>query len=264
MNSRRRLGWLTLGIGLALLLVVGRRAVGQPPLYDGVLVEDPYRYLEPANGAPGNPSSGTQSVPLDAGVSPALLVATVENPPQAELVIDRDSIALAPGTTAIKVTIQPIPPPKPSGATQSPAFRLTGNVYEFVMTNQAGVPLKLQPGKTVTVVLRSPNNVANGIIARFVDGRWTLLPTDNGGLIDLYSTNTSDLGTFGVTLSGTAASRNPAISPGASVPATPPSAPSEGVGAPIWIAIGLLAVALMLGIWYLRDVARGPTPPPRR
>jgi len=263
-SSRRRLGWLTLAIGLALLLVVGRRAIGQPPLYDGVLIEDPYRYLEPANGAPGNPSAGTQSVPLDAGVSPALLVATVENPPQAELIVDRDSIALAPGTTAIKVTIQPIPPPQPAGAAQSPALRLTGNVYEFIMTNQAGVSLKLQPGKTVTLVLRSPNNVANGIIARFTDGRWMQLPTDNGGLIDLYSTNTSDLGTFAVTLSGATASQNPVSSPGASVPAIPAPAPSEGFGAPIWIAIGLLAVALMLGIWYLRDVARGPTPPPRR
>jgi len=263
-SSRRRPGWLTLGIGLALLLVVGRRAVGQPPLYDGVVVEDPYRYLEAANGALGNPSSGTQSVPLDAGVSPALLVATAENPPQAELIVDRASIGLAPGTTAIKVTIKPIPPPTPGGAGQSPEARLSGNVYEFVLVNQAGIGLHLQPGKTATVVLRAPNGVTNGVIARFVENRWTPLATDNGGLPDLYSTNAADLGIFAVTLSGTTASRNPVTSPAASALAIPQPAPSEGFGAPIWIAIGLLAVALLLGIWYLRDVARGPAPPPRR
>jgi hypothetical protein len=262
-SSRRQVGWLTLAVGLALLVLVGRRAVGQPPIYDGVIVEDPYRYLQPASGQPGNPTSGSESVPLDAGVSPALLAATQENPPQAELVVDRGSVALAPGTTAVKVSIEPIPPAEPAGATPD-ATRLSGNVYQFAITNQDGIGMKLQPGTTATVVLRAPNGVTNGVIARYVDNRWSPLKTDSGGLPDLYSTNTTDLGIFAVLLSGTAASQQPSTSPAASQRATPPPTPSEGFGAPIWIAIGLLSVALLLGIWYLRDVARGPTPPSRR
>jgi hypothetical protein len=263
-SSRRRLGWLTLGVGLGLLLLIGRREVGQPPLYDGVIVEDPYRYLQPAGGQPGNPTSGAETVPLDAGDSPALLAATQENPPQAELVVDRGSVALAPGTTAVKVSIQPIPPPEPAGSSPDARIRLSGNVYQFVLTNQAGVAMKLQPGTNATVVLRAPNGVTNGVIARYADNRWSPLKTDNGGLPDLYSTNATDLGIFAVTLTGTAASQNPASSPATSERAIPSPTPSEGFGAPIWIAIGLLAVALLLGIWYLRDVARGPAPPSRR
>ena len=267
MSARRRLGWLAIGLGLALLLLVGRRSVGQPPLYDGVVVEDPYRYLDPASGGPGHPSGATGTLPLDGGVSPAILAATQENPPQAELVIDRGTIALAPGTTSVTATIDPVqppgPPPSPSGSTT-----IAGNVYRFRLSDQAGNELRLQPGKTATVVLRAPNGITTGTIVRYADGQWRAQPTDNAGLPDLYSTNATELGTFAITVRGAQASATTPGSPGASVPAssspTPPAAPAEGTSAAVWIAIGLLAVALLLGIWYLRDVARGPAPPPRR
>lgn len=267
MTARRRLGWLTLALGLALLLLVGRRSVGQPPLYDGVVVEDPYRYLDPASGGPGHPSSATGTLALDGGVSPAILAATQENPPQAELIIDRGSIALAAGTTSVTVTIEPIQPPGPAPSAAE-STSIAGNVYRFALANQAGTQLLLQPGKTATVVLRAPNGVTTGTMARFVNGQWQLQTTVNGGLPDLYSTNATDLGTFAVMVNGAQASGSSLASPGSSLPATPsptrPAAPAEGPSAAIWIAIGLLAVALLLGIWYLRDVARGPAPPPRR
>ena len=267
MTPRRRLGWLTLVVGLVLLLIVGRRAIGQPPLYDGVVVEDPYRFLDPASGGPGSPSSATGTLPLDGGVSPAILVATQENPPQAELIIDRGAIALAPGTTSITATIEPVQPP---AAAPAPGTTLAGNVYRFSLADQAGTDLALKPGQTATVVVRAPNGITTGTIVRYVDGQWQPQATVSGGLPDLYSTNATELGAFAVTVNATQASASPGASPGSSLagspsPTRPPAtAPAEGPSAPIWIAIGLLAVALLLGIWYLRDVARGPAPPTRR
>jgi hypothetical protein len=257
----RPLAWLTLAAGLGLLVLFGARGVAQPPLYDGVVVEDPYRYLDPAAGGPGHPSSVSDTLAPDAGVSPSIYSGTLENPPQAQLIIDRDALELPAGTTAIKVAIEPIVPP---AAPVASGLSLGGNVYRFTITNQAGTALTLRSGKTATVVLRAPNGVTSGILARFADGKWSPLATQNAGLPDMFAANPPSLGTYVVTIGAAASS---SALPGSSGLASTPvaSQPSSGSGsggpsAPIWIAIGLLAAALLLGIWYLRDVARGSPP----
>ena len=47
--------------------------------------------------------------------------------------------------------------------------------------------LALVPGTTITIVLRAPNGVTNGTIVHFNGTTWDKVPTDNGGLPDLYA-----------------------------------------------------------------------------
>ena len=256
--SRLRLGWLALAAGLLLLALVARGHVGQPPLYDGVVVEDPYRYLAPSPGQPGDPSSASASLPLDAGVSPAIVAATTENPPQAQLIVDRDAMALPSGTTSLEVRIVPVPAPVPIPASIG---LQAGNAYRMTVTNQAGVVVNLRSGRTATVVLRAPGGVTDGVLAQLVGSAWAREPTDNAGLPDMYELNAPQLGIFAVVRTGSAASSpgSPGASAAVSLAPSPQPSGQGGIGAPIWIAIGLLAAAVILGIWYLRDVARqGP------
>jgi hypothetical protein len=254
--SRRRAGWLTLGLGLALLVLVGRRAVGQPPLYDGLVIEDPYRYLTPAPGAPGNPSSVSDRLALEGGVAPSVYSGTLEIPPQAQVIVDRDTLALAAGTNELEVSIQPIPPPAPPGNALA-GQHLAGNVYRIRITDQAGTDLRLKPGTTATVVIRAPAAVTSGTIAQYTGNAWVSLATISGGLPDMFSANPREFGTFAVITSAAQGSLGASPLPVPSEPAVPGS--SGGISTPIWIAIGLLGGALVLGIWYLRDVSRqGP------
>ena len=114
MTGRARAGWLTIAAGVLLLVAAARLSpVWHAPLYDGLVIEDPYRYLEPPPGKPGNPTSVSDTLALDQGVSPQLYSGTLEQPPQAQMIADRDAFQLPSGTTSIKATIQPIKPPAP-------------------------------------------------------------------------------------------------------------------------------------------------------
>src|SRR2546423_578455 len=66
-----RAGWVALAAGLLALAAAARLSpTWHPPLFDGVVVEDPYKYLQPPPGKPGNPSSVSDTLALDQGVSP--------------------------------------------------------------------------------------------------------------------------------------------------------------------------------------------------
>src|SRR5205085_6178457 len=158
-----RIGGLTAGAGVLLLIAATRLApVWHAPLFDGVVIEDPYRYLDPPPGKPGSPTSVSETLALDQGESPQLYSGTLETPPQAQMISDRDAFQLPSGTTSIKASIAPIKPPAPVSD-----GRISGNVYRFAVLNQAGTNLSLLPGTTITLVLRAPNNVANGTIIHF-------------------------------------------------------------------------------------------------
>ncbi len=221
MDGRRGAG-LTLALGFVLLVLAGRAApVGQPPLYDGVVVEDPYRYLQPPSGA------------------------------AAQLIADEGAFVIPSGTASVVTTIRPIAPPAPV-----PSGALAGNVYEVRVASEGGIDLAIPPGKTVTVVLRSPNGVTNGTLFRFSGTAWAAVKTVNGGLPDLYATNSTELGDFAVIVTGAA---SPAPSGGASLGAptagASPSLPAGGAasgGSTPWIVIGLVAAAVAAGLlWTL-------------
>jgi hypothetical protein len=251
MDGRRGAG-LTLAFGFVLLVLAGRAApVGQPPLYDGVVVEDPYRYLQPPSGAAGHPTSASDTTDVEGSTSPLIYSGTLENPPQAQLIADEGAFVIPSGTTSVATTIRPIAPPAPV-----PSGALAGNVYEVRVASEGGIDMAIQQGKTVTVVLRAPNGVTNGTLYRFSGTAWAAVKTVNGGLPDLYATNSTELGDFAVVVTGAA---SPAPSGGASL-GTPtasasPSVPAGGAGGGgsiPWIVIGLVAATVAAGLlWTL-------------
>ena len=243
-----RIGWLTAGAGVLLLIVATRLApVWHAPLFDGVVIEDPYRYLEPPPGKPGNPTSVSDTLELDQGTSPQLYSGTLETPPQAQMISDRDAFQLPSGTTSLKASIIPIKPPAPVSD-----VRISGNVYRFAVLNQAGTNLSLLPGTTITLVLRAPNNVANGTIIHFNGTTWEKVPTDNGGLVDLYATNATELGDYAVLVSGAESSEpsGPASLPPSTVGPAPSATPGQVGGQTPWLIIGLVGAAILVGVLW--------------
>jgi hypothetical protein len=171
--SHRRLGGAALAAGLALAAWAQLCApVASPPLYDGVVVADPYRYLEPPPGGHGNPQSASGTVAVQGGSYGILAIATPEYPPQAQLFASGGAFTLPPGTTSIAVDIRAVPPPS-----VAPAGHIVGNVYRITVRNQAGVALTAPASARVSVVLRAPDGVAVASLERFDGSAWQRLDT---------------------------------------------------------------------------------------
>jgi hypothetical protein len=252
--SRRAV--LILGLGL-ILVTIGHRAAptGTLPLYDGVVVEDPYRYLQPPDGAPGHPSSVSDSLPVTGSGSPSLYSATLEQPPQAQVIAEPGALDLPAGTTTVKVTIDPVPPPDPR-----PPANAAGNVYRFAATSQDGTPLTLIAGTTATVVMRAPASVTVGSIYQLIGDGWQELPTSNGGLPDLFSANVSGFGEFVIVASAaaTGAAATGAAAPAASTDGASSASATQVQRPPILllVAAGLALLALAL-LAVAATLARG-------
>lgn len=191
-RSTRALGILAAG----LILTAAAQALVPVafPLFDGVVVSDPYLFLSPPPGGAGSPTSAANSIVVAAGTSPAFAVYTTETPPQAELLANGGELAIGATTTAVKVTIDPVAPPaNASGGT------VAGNVYRIRVTDQSGAALPLLPGQTITLAMRGPGGIsADAVIARLVDGTWKSLATSPSGLQDLFLANATAFGDFAV------------------------------------------------------------------
>lgn len=163
------------------------------PLFDGVVVVDPYRYLSPPSGGEGSPTSGKGTFPIEAGKSPSFAVYTSETPPQAELLAKGGELAVGSGTSSVTVTIDPVPP------AGSSSQAVAGNVYRFAVVDQSGAALELAAGQTITLAMRGPPGTAvDATIARFADGAWQPVKTAPSGLQDLFLTNAEAFGDFAV------------------------------------------------------------------
>jgi hypothetical protein len=188
--SRLALGILAAGLALTAtaeaLMPVGF------PLFDGVVVSDPYRFLSPPPGGDGSPTSAADTIPVTGSSSPAFAAYTSETPPQAELLAHGGELAIRATTTAVKVTIDPVAPPaNATGGT------VAGNVYRIRLTDQSGAALALVPGQTITLAMRGPTGIAaDAVIARLVDGAWQGLQTSPSGLQDLFLANATAFGDF--------------------------------------------------------------------
>jgi hypothetical protein len=193
--TERSEGLVVLAIGLA--VIVGSQLVAPhraPPLYDGVVVEEPYRYLSPPPGRPDQPMSFKATLSLDAGQSPKIAAATPESPPQAQLIAAAGAFGLPPGTTSVSVSIEPVAPAIPLlGLT------IVGNVYRIAVTNQAGLALK--PLTAVRVLLRAPTADPSPALARFTGSMWQEVPSrhDIAGMVDA---NVGELGEFAAVVRG--------------------------------------------------------------
>lgn len=184
----------TLIIGL---FMMGMAQVVLPvdlPLFDGVIIVEPYRYLTAPSGAQNSPSSAKVTLQVEGGISPGFAVYTTETPPQAEVLGKGGEFALGAETTSLTVTIDPVS--APAGAASS---GIAGNVYRVAVVDQSGAAVPLAAGQTVILALRGPAGTAvDATIARFSDGAWDPVKTAPSGLHDLFLTDAEAFGDYAV------------------------------------------------------------------
>jgi hypothetical protein len=252
MPAQRRLGAALLILGLG-LIVVSQLVAGafMAPLFDGLVVEDPYRYVEPPPSGAADPFAASAVEQVVNGAVPLVAIATEETPPQAQMIAQADAFAVAAGIASIAVSIAPLGPTDP---------RIGGNIYRFAVTDQAGAALDVVPGAVVTIVLRAPLPDPAAVIARLDGGQWVALPTQHGGLPDLFAANISQVGDFAILMSGAAPSASgPGPSATVAAPSPSPSGGSGGKGGggiPTWVIVLFAIAAVAAGLtWGL--VMRG-------
>lgn len=196
MTSDRRLGWLAILAGAGLALGVQIAAPVGVPLYDGVVVQEPYRYLHPVGDQVNDPTSFSSAPTVIGNESPRFAAATLESPPQAQLIAQVDAFELPPGATSLRVSITPIEPPStPPGGT------IAGNAYRFSVTDQAGNRAVVKPCQgCLSLTLRAPEGIDNAVLKQFADGAWTTVETLHS--LAMYQTNPTALGDYAVVSTG--------------------------------------------------------------
>ncbi len=270
----RRAGLAAILLGLLAVAAAQRAApIAGPPLYDGVVVIEPYRWLDPPAGQPGSPQPASATMRLEGGASPVAAVATPEQPPQAQIFGSPGALILPAGTTEIRVTITAIEPPA------LPAEgHIDGNVYAISVTNQAGAPVRALASAEVSVVLRGPADATTATIERWTGSSWQKLKTDPAGLAQTYLAVVTEFGDFAVVVPGAApspsppvqASGSPSSSQSSSVAPGSPSPAAAGAAVPqaatpgggisplllVSVALGVIGIVLLvlvaLGLWRER------------
>jgi hypothetical protein len=226
----RRAGVAALVLGGSIALLAQLASPVAVPLYDGLGTIDPYRYLAPASGQAGSPSSYSADQPVQGGVSPTIVASTPgENPPQAQLIAYQGAFVVTATTTTMKISIQPVPAPTSGGVSRAVA----GNVYRFAVTDQAGISIPIAEGgpNPPTITLRGPDGVTTGTIALVSASGSVLLPTEQGGALGIFTTSPPALGDFAIVAA-----------------AAPGSAPSIGliVGAGLAVAVPVAVVIFLV------------------
>lgn len=244
-TATRRYGVASLAVGFLLIVVAqALTPLGAPPLYDGVVPVEPYRYLTPPPGAPGDPSNVTITAPIGQAGSPQITAATSESPPQAQLIALEGSFDVRTATGPLAISISPVAP-----AATPARGRIAGNVYRVTVTDGSGVDLETVEGKTLTVVLRAPEGVEDGTVARLVDGAWVELDSFRAQppALAAYAATVSGLGDFAVIATGIMATPRPLAS--SAGPAS--GGQSSGLLGVVGVLAGILLLA-GLGWWTVR------------
>jgi hypothetical protein len=178
--------------GFALVIAAQRLApISGPPLYDGVVVEDPYKWLSPPTGFPGGARSASASGSVRGSLSPDLSLGTPEQPPQAQVFAGQGYLAMPAGTTSISVSIAPVVP-----SAQPADGVIAGNVYRFSLTSQSGAAIVGQPDGGATIALRGPPNLASATIERLNGSTWSPLRTEPAGVPHMFTAVVTDFGDF--------------------------------------------------------------------
>jgi hypothetical protein len=223
---------MTLAAGLALVVVAGVADRGSaPPLYDGVVVTEPYRWVNPPSGQLGDPGSFSQAEPVQNGTSPAFAAATRESPPQAQLLASQGAFAVPSGTAQLQVGLTPIAPPVGGS--------IVGNAYRISVTDASGAVIPLEPAAQVTIVLRAPAGTTGATIVRLVGSTWQAVPDAPAGSQDSRLATVGTLGVFAI--QGTLASNEPSS---------------------VAITVGILVLAGLGGLLVLWIRGRGPSARP--
>ena len=276
---RRRvaLSVIALGLGIAAAAQVAA-PLAAPPLYDGVIVVQPYVYVNPPAGKPGGAKGASAHVAMNGPKNAVVALATPEQPPQAQVVAGDGALLLPPSATVIDVSITPFDPSV--DATVAGAARILGNVYRITLVDQAGDPATAPASGLVTVVLRAPEDADGAQVGQVVDGTWHPLKSEPM-FGSTYVAVVTSFGDFAVIVPGTtpispSAASTTLSSAGPSAPAagaasaatvgpasTEGAATDTGTGAqgfPSARLVGALVFLLLLGFigvgWFVR-VRRG-------
>jgi hypothetical protein len=230
-RSDRALGLLAVLAGSVLAFAVQVVTPVGVPLYDGVVVQEPYRYLHPSGAQPGSPGSFAAALPVVGGTSPQVTAFTTESPAQVQLIAQPGAFVLTTGATSLDVAITAIdPPPGPAGG------QVSGNVYRVSVTDQVGTQLAIKSCEgCIALVLRAPEDTGAARIQRYANGAWVDVETIHAGVLGLYSTNPTELGDFAIVTGGNGV--GPGVDPGVE--------PGLPMGQ-ILVAAGALAILVVL------------------
>jgi hypothetical protein len=244
-----RLGRATLVLvaGAGLAIAAQAAAPVGVPLYDGVVVQEPYRYLEPGSGQDGAPTSATlRTEPVgEDGMSKPFVAATQEYPPQVQLIAASGAF-IAPAGTELVVSIEPVRPERqPAGS------RIAGNAYRISVTAESGPAVAIDPERRPTVSLRAPQDVITAKVARAIADGWEELPTEHGGLFGLFATEVTELGDFALVTPDTG-------------PGLLPLAVALGAGVVLAGIVGFVVLRRRRARVPLPEPARRPGVPSRR
>jgi hypothetical protein len=233
------------------------RPLGSLPLFDGVGVVEPYRYLDPpppdpgATPLPSDPTSYREPTNIKNDQVPATFAGTTENPPQAQMFTSGPAFDVPPGTTQVIATVAPV-----QNSVAPPNGTISGNVYQFSLTTPDGTEIPVSAGKSVSIVLRIPHDVPNVTIDWFDGQRWQPQRTEPLGVPFLYKTNATRLGFFALVVPSAGTSPAPAPSgqtlapvptAGGRTPGAIPSvAPRPPTGNGSGSSSGLLVISVVL------------------
>jgi hypothetical protein len=240
---------LAVGLGLALVAAMTVRLPG-PPLYDGVPVIEPYRWVDPPPGEAGNPTSASARFEVKAGSNPLVVLATTEVPPQAQMFAVPGGLTVPPGITALLTAIKPL-----AAESQPTDGQIDGNVYRITVTTQSGAPVNAPASAGVTVVLRAPDPTAtDDTLARLVDGTWQPLKTDVEA--GAFSAVVTDFGDFALIAPGSNESAANSAAPAESTAAgpTPLTSATGGAGEPgtgrpnVTVVAGIAILLVLAGL----------------
>ncbi len=250
--SDRLIGWLAVLAGTVLAFGLQVANPVGVPLYDGVAVQEPYRFLHPTGDQPGSPTSFSATVPVAGSESPQVTAATHESPTQAQLVALPGAFSMAPGATSLSVSVTPVEAPVLAAGGQ-----IAGNVYRFTIVDQNGAPVTVRPCEgCLTLVLRAPEDMTGPArLQRYANGAWTDVQTVHAEMVGLYYTNPTALGDFAVVTGGEAGpTGGPNASPGAASGGSPAL---DGVV----VAAGAAVILVLLFVAAL-VLRRRPVPVP--
>jgi hypothetical protein len=217
-------GILVLGFAFITVAHVAR-PLGSLPLYDGAIVAEPYRFLDPppanppATPRPSDPTSSTEPMTIKNDKIPPMFAGTTESPPQAQMFTSGPVFDVPPGTATVVSTVTPV-----RSSVAPPNGHISGNVYHFSMATADGVEIPITAGKTVSVVLRIPEGEdESSVTIDWFDGqRWQPQATEPLGptLPLLYKANATQLGDFAIVVPGAGATPAPLPS-GQTLPPVP-------------------------------------------
>ncbi len=210
---RRWAGALAVLAGLLVALAAQVASpLASPPLYDGVVVVQPYVWVNPPPGQPGGATGSSLHLQMDGHTVPLVVVATPEQPAQAQILATRGSLVVPPTAKSIDASITPLDPAIHAGA--SGAAQILGNVYRITVVDQDGAPATAPASAMVSVVLRAPSTEPGAQLGLLDGNAWRPLKSE-AGFGSTYITVVTGFGDFAVIVPGVAPSAAAASGQGA-------------------------------------------------